>query len=126
AAQKVAVRVADMARRSYLKVLGVVENMTSFTCEHGTSYALFGSGGGQALADQLGVPLLAHIPLEPEVSAANDAGRPLSVAAPEAASSTAFASVAARIVEELLPPVDMSGCTARLMAAVEESLTGSR
>jgi len=126
AAQKVAVRVADMARRSYLKVLGVVENMTTFTCEHGTSYALFGSGGGQALADQLGVPLLAQIPLEPEVGAANDAGRPLSVAAPEAASSIAFASVAARIVEELLPPVDMSGCTARLMAAVEGSLSGSR
>ena len=126
AAQKVAVRVADMARRSYLKVLGVVENMTTFTCEHGTSYALFGSGGGQALADQLGVPLLAQIPLEPEVGAANDAGRPLSVAAPEAASSIAFASVAARIVEELLPPVDMSGCTARMMAAVEGSLSGSR
>ena len=126
AAQKVAVRVADMARRSYLKVLGVVENMTSFTCEHGESYALFGSGGGQALSDQLGVPLLAQIPLEPEVSAANDAGRPLSVAAPEAVSSMAFASVAARIVEELLPPVDMSGCTARLLAAVEGSLTGTR
>src|SRR5207237_10247850 len=63
AAQKVAVRVADMARRSYLKVLGVVENMSSFTCEHGTSYALFGTGGGQALADQLVVPLLAQIPL---------------------------------------------------------------
>src|SRR5882672_1472873 len=118
AAQKVAVRVADMARRSYLKVLGVVENMSSFTCEHGTSYALFGTGGGQALAEQLGVPLLAQIPLEPAVSVANDAGRPLSVAAPEAASSIAFSSVAALIVEDLLPPVDMSGCTARMLAAV--------
>jgi ATP-binding protein involved in chromosome partitioning len=125
AAQKVAVRVADMARRSYLKVLGVVENMSSFTCEHGTSYALFGSGGGQALADQLGVPLLAQVPLEPAVSAANDAGRPLSVAAPEAASSTAFSAVAARIVEDLLPPVDMTGCTARMLAAVEAAVAPS-
>jgi ATP-binding protein involved in chromosome partitioning len=122
AAQKVAVRVADMARRSYLKVLGVVENMSSFTCEHGTSYALFGTGGGQALAEQLGVPLLAQVPLEPAVSAANDAGRPLSVAAPEAASSIAFSAVAARIVEDLLPPVDMSGCTARMLAAVEAAV----
>jgi len=125
AAQKVAVRVADMARRSYLKVLGVVENMSSFTCEHGTSYALFGTGGGQALADQLVVPLLAQIPLEPAVSAANDAGRPLSVAAPEAASSTAFSAVATRIVEDLLPPVDMSGCTARMLAAVEAAVAPS-
>jgi ATP-binding protein involved in chromosome partitioning len=125
AAQKVAVRVADMARRSYLKVLGVVENMSSFTCEHGTSYALFGTGGGQALAEQLGVPLLAQVPLEPAVSAANDAGRPLSVAAPEALSSIAFSAVAARIVEDLLPPVDMSGCTARMLAAVEAAVAPS-
>jgi ATP-binding protein involved in chromosome partitioning len=125
AAQKVAARVADMARRSYLKVLGVVENMSSFTCEHGTSYALFGTGGGQALAEQLGVPLLAQIPLEPAVSVANDAGRPLSVAAPEAASSIAFSSVAALIVEDLLPPVDMSGCTARMLAAVEAAVAPS-
>src|SRR5256884_8653184 len=54
AAQKVAVRVADMARRSYLKVLGVVENMSSFTCEHGTSYPLFGTGASQSLARQIG------------------------------------------------------------------------
>src|SRR2546423_676283 len=125
AAQKVAVRVADMARRSYLKVLGVVENMSSFTCEHGTSYALFGTGGGQALADQLSVPLPAQTPLEPAVSVANDAGRPLSVAAPEAASSIAFSAVAARIVEDLLPPVDMSGCTARMLAAVEAAVAPS-
>ena len=44
AAQKVAVRVADMARRSYLKVVGVVENMSTFICGHGESYALFGPG----------------------------------------------------------------------------------
>ena len=122
AAQKVAVRVADMARRSYLKVLGVIENMSSFTCGHGESYALFGSGGGQALADDLGVPLVAQVPLEPEVSAANDAGRPLSVAAPESGAGAAFAAAADRIADELLPPVDMAGCTARMLATVEAAL----
>ena len=63
AAQKVAARAADMARRSFLRVCGVIENMTSFTCDHGERYALFGSGGGQALADEIGVELLGQVPL---------------------------------------------------------------
>jgi ATP-binding protein involved in chromosome partitioning len=122
AAQKVAVRVADMARRSYLKVLGVIENMSTFTCDDGDVYALFGSGGGQALATDLGVPLIAQVPLEPAVSAANDSGQPLSVAAPEGAAGAAFAAAANRIADELLPPVDMAGCTARMLATVEAAL----
>jgi len=121
AAQKVAVRVADMARRSYLKVLGVIENMSTFTCDHGQVYALFGSGGGQALATDLGVPLLAQVPLEAEVSAANDAGTPLSVTAPLSAAGAAFAAAADRIADDLLAPVNMSGCTARVLAAVESA-----
>ena len=122
AAQKVAVRVADMARRSYLKVLGVIENMSTFTCDHGQSYALFGEGGGRLLADELGVPLIGQVPLEPAVSAANDAGMPLALAAPGCAAGVEFAAIAARIADELLPPVDMSGCSARMLAAVEERL----
>jgi ATP-binding protein involved in chromosome partitioning len=122
AAQKVATRVADMARRSYLTVLGVIENMSTFTCEHGQEYALFGAGGGASLAADLSVPLVGQIPLEPAVSAANDAGTPLSVAAPDSAAGAAFASIAGRIVDELLPPVDMGGCTARVLAAVEAAL----
>ena len=121
AAQKVAVRVADMARRSYLTVLGVIENMSEFTCDHGQRYALFGTGGGATLADDLGVPLIGQIPLEPAVSAANDAGTPLSVAAPSSAAGGAFADIARQIVEDLLPPVDMGGCTARVLAAVESA-----
>jgi ATP-binding protein involved in chromosome partitioning len=122
AAQKVAVRVADMARRSYLKVLGVIENMSSFTCDHGQSYALFGEGGGQLLADELGAPLIGQVPLEPAVSAANDAGMPLALAAPGCQAGVAFAAIAAQIADVLLPPVDMSGCSARMLAAVEERL----
>jgi ATP-binding protein involved in chromosome partitioning len=122
AAQKVAVRVADMARRSYLKVLGVVENMSTFTCDHGESYPLFGEGGGRALADELGAPLLGHVPLEPAVSTANDSGTPLALAAPNSRAHDTFTEIAARVAEELLPPVDMSNCTARLLASVEERL----
>ena len=122
AVQKVATRVADMARRSYLTVLGVIENMTEFVCEHDGHYPLFGTGGGQALAEDLGVPLVGQIPLEPAVSSANDAGRPLSVAAPGSQAAAAFAEVARQIAEDLLPPVDMEGCTARMLATVEEAL----
>lgn len=121
AAQKVATRVADMARRSYLKVLGVVENMSSFTCDHGTVYALFGSGGGQALADGLGVPLIGRVPMEPAVSAANDIGEPLSVASPEGEAGAAFGAIAGRICDELLPPPDMAGCSARLLVAAQQA-----
>ncbi|HXZ62274.1 MAG TPA: Mrp/NBP35 family ATP-binding protein, partial [Acidimicrobiales bacterium] len=79
AAQKVAARAADMARRGYLRVAGVVENMSDFTCEHGTTYALFGSGGGARLAASLGVPLIGSIPLHPGLAAAGDAGEPVAL-----------------------------------------------
>ena len=65
AAQKVAARVADMARRSYMPVVGVIENMSGFTTAEGTHYDLFGTGGGEELANDLGVPLLARVPLDP-------------------------------------------------------------
>ena len=64
AAQKVAQRAAYMARKVNLAVIGVIENMSWFTCDHGdASTALFGEGGGQELADQLDVPLLGQVPL---------------------------------------------------------------
>src|SRR5207237_6241792 len=72
AAQKVAARAADMARKGYLRVAGVIENMSGFTCEHGQTYALFGEGGGERLARDIGAPLLGRIPLEPAVAAGGD------------------------------------------------------
>jgi ATP-binding protein involved in chromosome partitioning len=122
AAQKVAVRVADMARRSHLKIAGVVENMSAFTCDHGQSYPLFGSGGGQALADEVGAPLLAQIPLEPGVAAGGDTGSPFALAEPQSASGQAFHLLAHRLATEIMPPVEMAGCTARIFAAAEANL----
>jgi len=122
AAQKVAVRVADMARRSYLKVAGVVENMSAFTCEHGQSYPLFGSGGGQALAEEVGAPLLARVPLEPGVASGGDTGSPLALAEPQSAAGQAFHLLAHRLATEIMPPVEMAGCTARIFAAAEANL----
>ena len=65
AAQRVAQRSAYAARKLKLSVRGVVENMSWFTGDDGTRYELFGRGGGQALADDLGVPLLGQVPLVP-------------------------------------------------------------
>lgn len=122
AAQKVAVRVADMARRSYLKVIGVVENMSAFTCGHGEEYPLFGTGGGAALAEEIGVPLLGRIPLEPGVAAGGDQGAPLALERPESGAGREFHELGRRLAEELLPPIEMAGCTARIFAAAEANL----
>lgn len=121
AAQKVAARAADMARRSFLRVSGVIENMSAFTCDHGESYALFGEGGGQALADQIGVPLLGQVPLEPAVAAGGDAGAPVSLHGNGAAAEV-FRSIAARIVDDIAPPTNMAGCSARMLGMVEAAL----
>jgi ATP-binding protein involved in chromosome partitioning len=71
-AQKVAIRAASMARKSHVRVAGVIENMSAFICDHGESYPLFGTGGGQLLADDAGAPLLGQIPLEASVAIGGD------------------------------------------------------
>jgi len=116
AAQRVAARAADMARRGYLRVAGVVENMSDFTCAHGTTYALFGSGGGERLAAGLGVPLVGTIPIHPDMAAAGDEGRP--VALGDGALAAVFAELARTVAEDIAPVVETSGCTARLLDAV--------
>ena len=113
-AQKVAARVADMARRSYMKVLGVVENMSEFVAPDGSRHAIFGEGGGRRLAKLSGAPLVGLVPIETAVSEGGDHGRPVVLEAPDTASASAFTAIADRIVTELLPPVEMAGCTARI------------
>jgi ATP-binding protein involved in chromosome partitioning len=113
-AQKVAARVADMARRSYMKVLGVVENMSEFVAPDGSRHAIFGEGGGRRLAKLTGAPLVGAIPIEAAVSEGSDHGKPVVLDAPDAAAAEAFAAIADCIATELLPPVEMAGCTARI------------
>jgi ATP-binding protein involved in chromosome partitioning len=119
AAQKVAARVADMARRSYLPVVGVIENMSGFTTEDGSHYDLFGKGGGQELADDLGVPLLGQVPLDPLVVAGGDDGAPVVDAHPGSPSAQEIISVAAKIVE-IVPPAAEETCTARIAVLMEQ------
>jgi hypothetical protein len=94
AAQQVAARVADMARRSYLNVVGVIENMSAFAAPDGSRHAIFGEGGGAALADEIGVPLLGRIPLDPVLREAADEGNPVLEVAPESEVAQAIAALA--------------------------------
>jgi ATP-binding protein involved in chromosome partitioning len=96
-AQRVARRAALMADTVNQEVLGVVENMSWFTADDGKRYELFGSGGGQALAEELKVPLLARVPLLPAMREGADQGIPVSVAAPGSEAAAAFDELAAGV-----------------------------
>jgi ATP-binding protein involved in chromosome partitioning len=119
-AQKVAARVADMARRSYLKVLGVVENMHAFIAPDGSSHEIFGSGGGRRLAALTGAPLIGEVPIDGAVSQGGDVGKPVVISHPDLPAAKALNDMARQIVEELLPPVEMAGCTARMFDLVQK------
>jgi len=120
AAQKVAVRVANMGRANYLRIVGVIENMSAYVSEDGRRHELFGAGGGGALAADIGVPLLGSIPLDGAVATAGDNGRP--VALGEGPAADAYRAVVDLLVTEEAPPIDMAGCTARLLAVAEDAL----
>ena len=82
-AQKVARRAAEMADKVSLEISGVIENMSGFTTPSGERFAIFGEGGGQALADELDVPLLGTVPLTMPLREQADAGFPLVFADPD-------------------------------------------
>ena len=87
-AQEVAVRAALMAQKTNMRLIGVVENMTS---------DIFGSGGGQQLADGLGIPLLGTVPLDARLREWGDRGRPLVLADPDSEPARAITAVAAAV-----------------------------
>jgi ATP-binding protein involved in chromosome partitioning len=119
-AQKVAARAVSMSRKNFLRVAGIVENMSAFVCDHGQRYELFGSGGGAALAEQSGAPLLGQIPMEPSVSVEGDTGEP--VALGEGPAAEAFRELARIVVDEAVPRADMAGCSARMLDAALANL----
>ena len=87
-AQEVASRAASMARKTNMRLLGVVENMSG---------DVFGSGGGEDLADSLGVPLLGTIPLDPALREHGDDGEPIVAADPDSESAQAIVAIAETI-----------------------------
>ena len=99
-AQRVARRAALMAAEVDQQVMGVVENMSWFIADDGQKYQLFGSGGGEALAAELGVDLMAQIPLVPAMGRGADAGHPVVLAAPGSDAAKAFDGLADAVIEK--------------------------
>ncbi len=121
-AQKVAARAITMARKCHVRVAGIIENMSAFVTEDGTSYPIFGSGGGRDLAAKSGVPLIGSVPLEPGVSLGGDTGNPVSVGTGEGEAAKVFIDIADRISGEISPPIAMEACSSRLLRLVEDAL----
>jgi ATP-binding protein involved in chromosome partitioning len=119
AAQRVAARAADFARKSNIRVLGVIENMSGLLCSCGQRHNLFGVGGGSALADELGVPLLCEISLLDQINEGGDIGEPMVL---REANDGVFHALAQRILNDVAPPVGALGCSARLLDSIEQAV----
>ena len=119
AAQRVALRAADFARKSNIRVLGVIENMSGLVCSCGEKHNLFGEGGGNSLAEELDVPLLCEIALNPEIASGGDIGEP---AVLKEDASGVFHQLAKRIETDIAPPIGMQGCSARMLDALDRAV----
>lgn len=97
-AQRVAVRAGLMAQKVNQEIIGVVENMSWFTGDDGKRYELFGTGGGEALAEKLNAPFLGQIPLVPALRVGADEGRPIMIAEPNGEAAVVFARLADELV----------------------------
>lgn len=103
AAQSVAQRAAFMAKSVDLTLTGVIENMSYFTGDDGKKYEIFGSGGGQALADKLEVPLLGKVPLMTQLREGSDSGEPIIISDPECEASLAISNIAKTLIDTYAP-----------------------
>ena len=99
---KIARRGLRMFQKVQVPILGIVENMRTFTCPHcGQSTDIFRNGGGERMSQELGVPFLGALPLDPAVVACGDAGRPIVVDQPKSVSAQVYAAIAAALAEQL-------------------------
>lgn len=99
-------RAANMAKKMEIERIGIVENMSGLICPHcGEEIELFGSGGGEREAKELGILFLGKIPIDPQTRVCADQGRPIVLDDPEAAVSQAFSAIASRIEEALAEKV---------------------
>ncbi|HEX7049490.1 MAG TPA: Mrp/NBP35 family ATP-binding protein [Longimicrobiales bacterium] len=95
-----------MFERVRTRILGVVENMSGFQCPCcGAAVDIFGEGGGRRLADELGIPLLGVVPLDPRVRESGDEGRPSALSAPDSPAGAAFLEIAERVLAAIGHPV---------------------
>ena len=118
-AQKVATRVADMAKRSFIPLLGVIENMSYFESNNGERFNLFGKGGGDTLAEKFAIPILGKIPISEDTNDIADDGTPLILQDKDTPTKTKIEKLVTAIAEKLPPIVDET-CTGRLAKVFEE------
>jgi ATP-binding protein involved in chromosome partitioning len=91
-----------MFNKTQVPILGVVENMSMFTCpDCGSSHAIFGHGGARETAEKLGAPFLGEIPLVPRIRETSDSGQPVSVSAPDGPEAKAFLDLAKKVAASL-------------------------
>ena len=99
---KIARRGLRMFEKVQVKILGIVENMRTFTCPHcGESTDIFRHGGGERMSLELGVPFLGALPLDADVVTCGDEGRPIVADQPTSVSAKVYATIAAALVEQL-------------------------
>ena len=118
-AQKVATRVADMAKRSFIPLLGVIENMSYFETNTGKKYEIFGEGGGEKLAEQFAIPLLMKIPLSESTTTEADKGIPLIEQQADTPTKSSLNTLVNKITAAL-PPITDETCTGRIAKVFEE------
>ncbi len=118
-AQKVATRVADMAKRSFIPLLGVIENMSYFETDTGQKYEIFGEGGGEKLAEQFAIPLLMKIPLSENTTIEADRGIPLIEQEMDTPTKSSLNELVNKITD-VLPPIADETCTGRIAKVFEE------
>ena len=99
---KIARRGLRMFEKVQVPILGIVENMRTFTCSHcGESTDIFRHGGGEQMSQELGVPFLGALPLDADVVTCGDEGRPIVVDQPQSISAKVYTVIAAALVEQL-------------------------
>jgi ATP-binding protein involved in chromosome partitioning len=102
-----------MARKGFLRVAGVIENMGPSVGPDGQVTSVFGTGGGALLAADIGVPLLGSVPLDARVAEGGDAGAPVALADPSSPAGAVFAQLSQAIEEDVAPPVRIADCSLR-------------
>ncbi|MCP5405828.1 MAG: Mrp/NBP35 family ATP-binding protein [Pseudomonadaceae bacterium] len=92
----------EMFKKVNVPILGIVENMSMFCCPNcGTQTPVFAHGGAREMADKLGVPLLAEVPLDVAIRENTDAGKPLVLGAPQSPAAEVYRALATRVWEAL-------------------------
>ncbi|UXD21894.1 ATPase [Ignicoccus pacificus DSM 13166] len=100
--QKVVMKSINFAKRLNIPILGIVENMSGFTCPcDGKTYPIFGSGGGKKIAQEAGVDFLGSIPLDPRISECNDKGLPFFIEYPESPAAKSFLDIAEKVIKKI-------------------------